>query len=141
MTSAGLTAQRGGPLIAFCNEADACHAWANEAFRRLRAPLLTCEPVLAEAAYHLAKIGIDPAEVLDLVSGGVLKIALNLEAEASALATLIRRYADQPMDLADACLVRLAELVEDSVVFTVDRDFLVYRRQGRERMALLAPFA
>ena len=130
-----------GPLIAFFNADDAHHDWATTQFRRLSRPLLTCEPVLTEAAHHVRKSGGDPTLLLDWLGGGVLAIGLDLEAEAPAVAALMRRYADQPMDLADACLVRLAELVEDSVVFTVDRDFLVYRRQGRERMALLAPFA
>ena len=130
-----------GPLVAFCNEADEAHEWASQEFRRLRGPLLTCEPVLAEAAHLLPKVGVDPAEVLDLVSQGILKVPLNLEQEAVALAILMRRYRDQPMDLADACVVRMAELFEDCQVLTVDTEFQVYRRHGRQRIPLIAPFA
>jgi predicted nucleic acid-binding protein len=130
-----------GPLVAFFNESDAHHDWATKQFQHLRRPLLTCEPVLAEASYHVAKQGGDPALLLNWVSGGLLKIALHLEAEAETVAALMRRYADQPMDLADGCLVRMAELINDVRVFTVDRDFQVYRRHGRQVIPLLAPFA
>jgi predicted nucleic acid-binding protein len=122
-----------GPLVAFFNEEDAHHNWATSHFRQLRGPLLTAEPVLAEAAYHVGKEGGDPALLLDWVNAGVLTVGLDLEEEAAALAALMRRYADQPMDLADACLVRLTELIEDCQVFTVDRDFKVYRRGRRFR--------
>jgi predicted nucleic acid-binding protein len=53
---------------------------------------------------------------------------------------LLRKYADQQMSVADACLVRMAELAEASQVFTTDPDFLGYRRKGRQRLPLLAPF-
>ncbi len=52
-----------------------------------------------------------------------------------------RKYADQPMSLAEACLVRTAELTDRCQVFTTDRDFLVYRRKGRHVIPLLSPFA
>jgi hypothetical protein len=54
---------------------------------------------------------------------------------------LLRKYTDQSISLADACLVRMAELIERCQVFTTDRDFLVYRRKGRHLIPLLAPFA
>jgi predicted nucleic acid-binding protein len=129
-----------GPLIAFFNEADAHHAWATEQFQQLRRPLLTNEAVLAEAAHHISKAGGEAAWLLDWVSRGVLEIALDLERESAAIATLMRRYGNQRMDLADGCVVRMAELVEDCQVLTVDRDFLVYRRHGRAVIPLLAPF-
>jgi len=53
---------------------------------------------------------------------------------------LLRKYADQQMSVADACLVRMAELNERCQVFTTDRDFRVYRRKGRHVIPLLAPF-
>ena len=129
-----------GPLVAFFSEADAHHGWATEQFRQLRRPLLTSEAVLAEAAHHVHKAGGDAALLLDWVSHGVLKVALNLAEESTAIAALMRRYADQPMDLADACLVRLSEQIDDCQVFTVDGDFKVYRRHGRREIPLLAPW-
>jgi predicted nucleic acid-binding protein len=129
-----------GPRLAFCNEEDAAHEWATEQFRRLRVPLLTCEAVLVEAAHHLGRLGLDRARVLDLVSRGIVELALDLRKEADAVATLMRQYADQPMDLADGCLVRLSELIDNGVVFTLDGDFKVYRRHGKREIPLLAPW-
>jgi predicted nucleic acid-binding protein len=121
-----------GPLLAFCNEDDQAHDWATEQFQRLRVPLLTCDAVLVEAAHHLGRLGLDRARVLDLVRGGVVKLVLDLQAEAGAVATLMRHYADQPMDL--------GELIEESITFTLDRDFKFYRRHGRDVIPLLAPW-
>ena len=59
---------------------------------------------------------------------------------SSAVGRLLRRYASLPMDLADACLVRLSELHADSVVFTIDSEFRdVYRRNGRQVIPTLLP--
>lgn len=51
----------------------------------------------------------------------------------------MRRYADVPMSLADACLVRMSELSDDASVLTLDSDFRIYRRLGRQAIPLLTP--
>jgi predicted nucleic acid-binding protein len=79
------------------------------------------------------------AEVLTQVQAGVIEVALEIETEAAGLEALLRRYQDTPMSLADACLVRLAELHADCQVFTLDADFRRYRRHGRQVIPLLAP--
>ena len=63
-----------------------------------------------------------------------------MEENRADVLNLLRKYADQPMSLADACLVRMAELHDNCQIFTTDRDFLVYRRKGRGVIPLLAPF-
>jgi hypothetical protein len=63
----------------------------------------------------------------------------SLLAEGAALEKLVHRYASVPMSLADACLVRLAKLHPHSVVFTLDNDFRIYRRDGRQPITLLMP--
>ena len=73
------------------------------------------------------------------VQRGILQIAFDVETEAAALENLIARYANGPMSLADASLVRLSELHRDSRVFTLDRDFRQYRRHGRQVIPLIAP--
>ncbi len=69
-----------------------------------------------------------------------MEIALNLGKEAPAVEALMRRYADTPMSLADACLVRLSEIHCDCRVFTLDGDFKQYRRNGRNVIPLLGPW-
>jgi len=124
-----------GPLVALFNRDDAHHAWTLEALSRMELPLWTCEPVLTEAAYLTGK----GKEILRMVSDGKLRIGLELEDQADAIAALMSRYPER-MDLADACVVRMSELNKQCRVFTLDRrDFSIYRRNGREVIPLLAP--
>lgn len=130
-----------GPLVALLNARDEHHDWARETMEHLDAPLITCEPVLAEASHLVRKLAGGPEAVLDLVARGVLQVALRADTEVFALRTLLTRYRSVPMSLADACLVRLSEVHARAEVLTLDRDFLVYRRSGRLRIPLIAPFA
>lgn len=121
-----------GPLVAFLNRRDRYHKWASTQWEQCAPPLLTCEAVLAEACFLLRNTGGGSRSVIELVKRGVVAVAFDLEAEAGPIARLMTRYADVPMSLADACLVRMTELQEDSLVLTMDQDFLVYRRHGRQ---------
>ena len=105
----------------------------------LRPPLLTCEPVLAEAAHILHRHGCETDPLLALIERGVLSITFSVEAELASLRQLIRRYRDQPMSLADACIVRMAELHNKPCVWTLDSDFHIYRRLGRLVIPTLTP--
>ncbi len=103
--------------------------------------MLTCEPVLAEAAYLLReRAGLPPERLLALLERHVVGVAFALEEQAGPVAHLLQRFGDRKMELADACLVRLSELKRDSRVFTLDRhDFQVYRRFERQVIPLVAP--
>lgn len=128
-----------GPLLAWLNRADEHHDWALAQMSRLRPPLRTCEPVLTEVAYHLQALRDDPAKAPELVTAGVVEVAFGVEDEAAALTSLMRRYANVPMSFADACMVRLSEIRDNPVVFTLDSDFLIYRRHGRMVIPTLMP--
>jgi uncharacterized protein len=129
-----------GPWVAYANARDEHHAWAVSQLQALRAPLMTCEPVLAEICFLMRRAGEDPASVLRKLRDGVLKVDFDLGTEVGAVETLMRRYAETPMSLADACLVLLAERHTDCQVFTLDRDFRLYRRHGRQVIPLLSPW-
>jgi len=128
-----------GPIVAILIPADRYHGWANEQFSSLPPPLFTCEAVLSEAQFLVHRFGGDATAVLEMVTKGVLNIAFNAEAEIDWLIKLQRRYQNLPMSLADACLVRMAELHAQSHVFTLDSDFRIYRRHGRQVIPVLAP--
>ena len=118
-----------GLIVAFFMRNDPFHSWALDAFRS-HCPFFTCDAVLAEAGSFFP----DPVGLLRLVSRGDLLIDPDfvLATEQSRVLALATKYADQPMDLADACLVRMAELTPRCRIWTVDRrDFSVYRRNGR----------
>jgi predicted nucleic acid-binding protein len=118
-----------GVIVALLFRNDPFHRWALEAFRK-HAPFLTCDAVLTEAASFCP----NPSTVLKLVTRGDLVIDpdFSLANEASHLAALVSKYADRPMDLADACLVRMSELHSKCRLWTVDRnDFSTYRRMEK----------
>jgi predicted nucleic acid-binding protein len=128
-----------GPIVALLDADDQYHAWVRAQFARLRPPLLSCEVVLTESCFLIARAGGDASDVLQLVERGVLSIAQLFDAEAASIARLMRRYRNVPMSLADACLVRLIELTSQATLFTLDSDFEIYRQKGRRLIPLLAP--
>lgn len=130
-----------GPLVALLDRRDAWHAWARSAFDDVEAPLLTCEAVLSEACFLLARARHSPALVLDLVERGVIEPRFSLRGEGRHVKALLERYGDVLMSFADACLVRMAELAPGAALLTLDRDFLVYRLHRRRRLRLIAPFS
>lgn len=125
-----------GFLVAFANRADTHHAWAIEIAEGITEPLLTCEPVLAETAFHLRSTTL----ALAMVSEGLVKVAFSVEANLAQLSFLAARYGDRKPDLADVCLIRMSELHPRHSVITVDRaDFRVFRRNRRETIPLICP--
>ena len=95
-----------GFLVAFANRNDAHHEWAVGVAERLTEPLLTCEAVLAETAFHLQ----DAALVLSMLREGLVALAFDCRDHLQQLAALAERYADRHPDLADLCLIRMSEL-------------------------------
>ena len=129
-----------GPLVAYLDRSDHHHEWAKMQMAGFTAPLLTCEAVLAEASFLLRRGGINPSILLRLVEREVLKLPLDLETEASVIAQMMKRYNSVPMSLADACIVRMSEILNKTRVLTTDSDFQIYRKSGRKVIALIAPW-
>lgn len=128
-----------GPLVAYFDRAERNHAWALERVRELEAPLLVCEPVLAEVMYLLGTLPKAQDALFELLENGALRIAFHADEHVAALRALHRKYRDRPMSLADACIVRMAELFDGHSVLTLDSDFSVYRKRGREPLELIHP--
>ena len=128
-----------GPLVAMICAGDRDHAWTVERFRALSPPFLTCEPVIAEACFLIERRGVSGALILERIENGLLHIALEIEDHCDALKKLMTRYASVPMSLADSCLVRMSEVYPESHIFTLDSDFRVYRRNGRQMIPLITP--
>jgi predicted nucleic acid-binding protein len=128
-----------GPLLALINKRDQHHAWAVARFADMKPPLLTCESVLAEACHLTDRLRGGKQGVLELIQRGAVELAFALKEHFTPVSSLMRRYANVPMSLADACLVRMSELVADAVVFTLDSDFRIYRRHSRQSIPLLIP--
>jgi predicted nucleic acid-binding protein len=128
-----------GPLVALLDRRDRYHGWATRQLAGRRPPLLTCEAVLAEASHLLRNVHGGGPTLLELVRRRVLTAPFRLDEEVARVAKLMSRYADVPMSLADACLVRLAEQNEQSAVMTLDGDFRIYRKNGRQVIPTVMP--
>jgi len=125
-----------GFIVAFGNRDDRHHRWALDLAKTITEPLLTCEAVLAEAAFHLGS----SAYVLTLVQDELLRVAFDCTRNLEPLSALARRYGDRQPDLADLCLIRMSELYPHHVVITIDeKDFRIFRRNKRETIPILSP--
>jgi predicted nucleic acid-binding protein len=125
-----------GLLVAMARKNDQYHDWAAEVAEQISWPVLTCEAVLAEAAFHLQS----SREVLGMLRDNIVRVAFDCESEMEHLYALAARYADRNPDLADVCLIRMSELYpRHQVVTTDEEDFRVYRRNKREAIPLLCP--
>lgn len=128
-----------GPLVAFFDRAEQFHNWVAERFEELDAPLLVCEPVLAETMYLLARYPKAQDTLLELIQNGALRLAFRVDEHLGDLRKLLHKYRDTPMSLADACVVRMSEIHDRHSVLTLDSDFVIYRRHGREPLPLINP--
>jgi predicted nucleic acid-binding protein len=128
-----------GVIAAFLNPKDQWREWTVEKWRELPAPFLICESVITEACFLLNHTKDGEQDILSLVEAGILQIEFRLSDEATNIKSLMKKYKNVPMSLADACLVRMSELIDDSVVFTLDGDFHIYRKNGRRKIDLIIP--
>ena len=128
-----------GLLVALLNRRDTHHKWVVQQLADIKPPMLTCEAVLAEATYLTRSVPDARVALIEMLGEGFLTISMSLADQHSAILAMVRRYADVPMSLADACLVRLAELHPQSLVLTLDSDFAVYRKNGRQVIKTISP--
>jgi predicted nucleic acid-binding protein len=128
-----------GPLVALFHQNDSAHQWALARFREFTEPLLTCEAVLTEAMHLLRKVPPAHANLLSLWQRDLLRIGFSAETEKDSIRRLLRRFADVPISFADACLIRMSEIHVSCAVWTLDSDFRVYRRNGRQAIPLMIP--
>ena len=128
-----------GPLVAFLDRREEHHEWARAQFGQLQPPLLTCEAVLAEACWLVRGISGGVNAVMEMVARGILKTPYRLESDADGLRRAMDHYSDLPMSLADACLVRMAEIHSTAEVLTLDSHFRVYRLSNRRLVPVRMP--
>jgi len=124
-------------LISLLSRRDVHHGWAAVQTAELPPPWLTCEAALSETFHLLGARGGPPLRALLLRRS--LRVAFDLESHLPAVLKLMEKYADVPMSLADACLVRMTETHGDSVILTTDADFRVYRRHSRQVLPCRMP--
>lgn len=129
-----------GPIVAWLCPRDQHHEWSRRAFSSIRAPGIICEAVITEACHLVAREGIAACKVAEFVIDGGFQV-ISLAADIPRIRKLLETYADTPMDFADACITRMAELHHGATVCTTDSDFVIYRKHQTEPISLLAPFS
>jgi predicted nucleic acid-binding protein len=128
-----------GPLVAYLYQGDTHHDWVTQQADELSPPLYSCEAVLSEAHFLLSGAPQGTEKLLELLARNVIQIPFSYTDHADRVHELMRAYSDLPMSFADACLVRMSEVRDDSRVFTVDSDFRVYQRHGTQAIPVLMP--
>ncbi len=125
------------PLVALINKRDNYHQWAKQQWGMIKPPLLTCEAVIVESCFLLRNVDRGQERVMDFIEREIIKVTFNLNEQVNNIKQLLDRYQSVPMSLADACLVRMAELNNQSPIFTLDSDFRIYRKNQHQLLDLI----
>ncbi len=128
-----------GPLVALLDRSNEYHKWATEQLSHLSGPLITCEGAISEATHLLLDSGVQPWGVLELMEREVITVRFDLESSLDRVLSLMKKYADTPMDFVDACLVAMTEEKRECQLITLDSDFRIYRRFERQAIPLIIP--
>lgn len=127
-----------GPLVAYLDNTEQYHKWVIQQTKNLPAPFLTCEGVISEAWFLLADVPEGKERLISLLQRKVIIVPFTLRDELLTVAELLMQYRNI-ISVADACLVRMSELYLNSVVFTLDSDFRIYRKNKRQVIPVLMP--
>jgi uncharacterized protein len=126
-----------GFLVSLLSARDTHRQWATSQAAGHVPPWFTCEAVLSEAFHLLEAHGA--FALAGLLRRHFVLLQFNLASEQDAVLTLMKKYSDVPMSLADACLVRMSEVLPDPIVLTTDDDFRIYRRHSRQVVPCVTP--
>jgi uncharacterized protein len=126
-------------LVSVYDKREARHRQCMAALASVHRPLVTCEPVVTEATYHLRRIPRAQEAILESVEQRILQIPYRISDTAHDVAELMVKYADTPCDLADACLIAMADELDTGDILTLDTDFVHYRWRRNRRFRMLVP--
>ena len=128
-----------GPLVALIDRRDRYHPWATSEVATIQMPLLTCEAVISEAYFLLQRANYGQEALVGLLKQKLIQVPFHFDVEGDAIGDLPNRYRSIPMSVADACLVRMAELYVGSFVLTIDCDFQIYRISKNQITPVIMP--
>ena len=124
-------------IVALLDRDERYHKQCVEIVSEVIGPLVTCEAAIAEACYLLRRTPGAVEAIIKNVANGIFQIPIRLADQASAVGKLLKKYRNVPIDLADACLVDLADQTDSAQILTLDRDFEIYRWRSRRKFELL----
>lgn len=126
-----------GVLVAYLNQREQFHNWAKIELNKIKPPLLTCEAVIVESCFLLQNAYGAKNKIFSLIKTEKIIIPFHLTEDIIQIELLIKRNENVPMSLADACLVRMSELIIGSSILTLDSDFNIYRKNKNEIIDLI----
>jgi uncharacterized protein len=127
-----------GVIVALLDRSESAHQACAEAVQAAKGPLLTCEAVIAESCYLLRNLAGAPQAVIANVTAGIFQIPFQLSRDSTGVKSILRKYRDRRIDLADACLIRMAEEFGTGDILTLDKDFAIYR-WGKNKLFRILP--
>ncbi|NES66061.1 MAG: PIN domain-containing protein [Okeania sp. SIO2D1] len=128
-----------GVLVAILDKSDRHYNWALKQWANIAKPVLTCEAVISEACFILKDVYGGKDAIIGLVSSGYVEVPFHFSDEVTAVRELMKKYQSVPMSFADACLVRMSELIPGSSLLTLDSDFRIYRKNQTEVIDVIIP--
>ena len=134
---AGNTIVDAGFLVALLRRRDEHSDWAVSQAAQFPTPWYTCDAVLSEALYLLGPR--NTPVLVTLLERESVRLSFDLAGNLKSVLTLFLKYVDVPMSLADACLVRMTELLPNPTLLTTDADFRLYRRHSRQVVPCVMP--
>jgi len=129
-----------GFIVALLDRSESLHKTCARTIREVQAPLVTCEAVITESCYLLRNLSGASEAVIENIAAGIFQVPFELSGETAAVKQLLRKYKDRKIDLADACLIRLADQFGTADILTLDRDFAIYR-WGKNKLFRVLPSA
>jgi predicted nucleic acid-binding protein len=126
-----------GFLVGLLRQRDRNTEWAAAQAAQFLPPWRTCEAVLAEAFHLLGPPGA--VGLIALLRRDRVLVSFELAREQEPVLSLMQKYAEVPMSLADACLVRMTETHADPIILTTDANFRIYRRHSRQVVPCVMP--
>ena len=124
-------------LVTLLDRRETNHRWAASQALQHPPPWNTCEAVISETLFLLGPAGV--SAVTALLRRGPIIASFHFSDSAEEVLALMQKYSDVPMSFADACLVRMTEMLADPVLITLDADFRIYRRHGRRTIPCVTP--
>lgn len=128
-----------GVLIALIDRLDNHHDWVVNQLKQITPPLLTCEAVISETWFLLQRVRNGRETLIQLLTQKYVVVQFDFDAELATVISLLNRYQSVPVSLADAELVRMSELYANSLIFTLDSDFQIYRKNRDRQIPLIIP--
>jgi uncharacterized protein len=130
-----------GILVALIDSRDQYHPWVSTQLKQITPPMLTCEAVISEAWFLLARVRNGHATLAQLLERQQIQVQFNLAAELASVLKLLNQYSTVPVSLADAELVRMSELYANHQIFTLDSDFQIYRKNRNQMISVISPWS